>query len=148
MVEAQLKESNAPTTLKKPKHAVKGLISRKLHWHAHPVASMVFGGSAQGGDPMLYSGGDESVIATWQLSRGMSKPAEVLPRVALGGIVHMSCVHHSGDPDSILLYCSDNSLHLFETHNQFLRWKVQGLAAGPGPAMFPTRPRFFMHCRS
>ena len=139
LYQAQTKNA-APTTIKKPKHPAKGLIIRKLHWHAHPVASMAFGGSAQGVDPMLYSGGEESVIATWQLSRGISKPAEVLPRVALGGIVHMCCAHTSGEPDSMVVFCSDNSLHLYETHNQFCRWKVQGLAAGPGPAMFPTRP--------
>ena len=144
---AQQDTTTPSLTDKKPKHPARGLIVRKLHWHAHPVSTLTFGGGPQGGEPMLYSGGDESVLVTWQLSRGISKPVEVLPRVALGGIIQMTSVYHPGEPDSILLFCADNSLSLFETHNQFRRWKIQGLAAGPGPTIFPTRPRLLVDPR-
>jgi hypothetical protein len=127
---------------KKPKDPSKGMVIRNLHWHAHPVVTMVFAGA--GDAAMLYSGADESVVVTWQLSRGSNKPAEVLPRVALGGIVHMSCTHQAGESDALLVYCSDNSLHLFETHNQCLKWKTQGVAAGMCQTVLPSIPRIMI----
>lgn len=65
-----------------PRDPMKGIVIRKLHWHAHPVTSMVFEGT--GDDAILYTGGDESVVVCWQLARGSTKPAEFLPRIALG----------------------------------------------------------------
>lgn len=135
-------DNPAGLKIKKPPTPTTGLTVRRLHWHAHPVSSMTYDSS--GGDAsMLYSGADESVIATWQLSRGSSRPAEVLPRISLGGIVHI-VLARSHQAESLLVFCSDNSLHLFETHNQFLRWKVQGVAAGACPSVLPMKPRILV----
>jgi NET1-associated nuclear protein 1 (U3 small nucleolar RNA-associated protein 17) len=130
---------------KKPHHPSKGIVVRKFHWHAHPVSTLTFDNiSKSAGDSMLYSGAEESVIVTWQLSRGSDKPAEVLPRIALAGIVHMVSSHQSGEADSLLVYCADNSLHLFETHNQHLKWKVQGLGAGDNRTIFSVSPKLML----
>ncbi len=130
---------------KKPRHPSKGIVVRKFHWHAHPVSTLVFDSIPKSaGDSMLYSGAEESVIVTWQLSRGSDKPAEVLPRIALAGIVHMVSSHQSGEADSLLVYCADNSLHLFETHNQHLKWKVQGLGAGDKRNILSGSPKMIL----
>jgi hypothetical protein len=103
-------------------HPSEVAISRRLHWHAHPVVSLAFDQS------MLYSGGDESVLVAWHLGQGSYKPSNVLPRVGLGGIVHIQAC------TKILIYCEDNTLQLFESHNQSLLWKHQGLAADSASA--------------
>ena len=129
----------------KPRHPSKAIVVRKLHWHAHPVSTLSFDNiHKSAGDSMLYSGAEESVIVTWQLSRGTDKPAEVLPRIALAGIVHMVCSHRSGEADSLLVYCADNSLRLFETHNQHLKWKVQGLGAGDRRTILSKAPKMIL----
>jgi hypothetical protein len=128
------------STVEKPEHPSEQVIMRKLHWHSHPVASLAYDGSSSSAEPMLYSGGNESVLLTWQLARGTHKPAEVLPRIALGGIMHILGVEQTGEPNGILVYCSDNSLQLFESHNRSLLWKVQGLAAGQTQEILPSYP--------
>ena len=114
-------------------HPARQTLIRKVHWHAHPVASMTYDDCSSGSDAMLYSGGEESVLLTWQLARGIYRPSNKLPRIALGGILHILYISGQssgprGEPDSILVYCSDNSLQLFQSHNYKLIWKVQGLA--------------------
>jgi len=126
--------------VEKPTYPTQRVISRKLHWHSHPVATLSYDGSSSSAEPMLYSGGNESVLVTWQLSRGTYKPADVLPRLALGGIVHIVGVEQAGEPNGILVYCSDNSLQLFESHNRSLMWKIQGLAAGETPEVLHSYP--------
>jgi WD40 repeat protein len=128
------------STAEKPKHPSEEVITRKLHWHSHPVATIAYDGSSSAAEPMLYSGGHESVLLTWQLSRGTHKPANVLPRIALGGIMHVLGVEQTGEPNGILVYCSDNSMQLFESHNLSLLWKVQGLAAGQNQEILPSNP--------
>lgn len=127
-------------SVEKPKHPKLQLIARKLHWHSHAVTTLAYDGSSSSAEPMLYSGGNESVLATWQLSRGSYKPADVLPRLALGGIVHIAGVEQAGEPNGILVYCADNSLQLFESHNRSLLWKVQGLAAGERREILQSHP--------
>jgi len=97
---------------------------RNLHWHAHAVTSL----SYQPGN-ILYSGGEESVLAVWQLGRGIQKPSGVLPRIAKGGIIHLD-VRSSEDTDNpgILVCCEDNTLQYFHVYNRNLIWKMQGLA--------------------
>jgi len=121
-------------TLQRPPHPSETVVGRKLHWHAHPVSSLVYDTRVGTNNAILYSGGDESVLVTWQLSQGTYKPAEVLPRLALGGIVHISSVPPRktstiSSPGGVIVYCEDNSLQLFESHNKSLIWKVTGLAA-------------------
>jgi hypothetical protein len=131
---------NGTSTAEKPEHPSDEVISRKLHWHSHPVATLAYDGSSSSAEPMLYSGGNESVLLTWQLSRGTYRPADVLPRIAMGGIMHILGVEQTGEPNGILVYCSDNSMQLFESHNRSLLWKVQGLAAGKTQEILPTYP--------
>lgn len=121
----------------KPEHPSKTVLTRRLHWHAHPVTSLAYHGVSDAVDPMLYSGGYESVLVTWQLSRGTYRPADVLPRLAKGGIVSICCAAEAteGGCAGILVYCEDNSLQLFESHNKSLLWKVQGLASFTGDSL-------------
>jgi NET1-associated nuclear protein 1 (U3 small nucleolar RNA-associated protein 17) len=108
------------------------IITTKVHWHAHPVTSLTYDSVSSPMDPILYSGGEESVLVTWQVSQGRDRPIDVLPRLALGGIVHVACADRTLGDDSfcngILVYAEDNSLQLFESHNKGRMWKVQGLA--------------------
>lgn len=114
----------------KPIDPRKQLITSKVHWHAHPVTSLVYAASSSPVDPILHSGGEESVLVSWQPSRGTDKPVDTLPRIALGGIVHVVCAHSvDTDPaNGILVYSEDNSLQLFESHSKGQKWKLQGLA--------------------
>lgn len=47
---------------------------------------------------MLYSGGIESCLVTWQLAGGSSRPSDIIPHVAMGGILHIvtSCMSSGG----------------------------------------------------
>mmetsp|Transcript_21734 Transcript_21734/g.45730 ORF Transcript_21734/g.45730 Transcript_21734/m.45730 type:complete len:1061 (-) Transcript_21734:41-3223(-) len=110
----------------------KNLITSRVHWHALPVTSIVYDSMSYPMDPLLYSGGDESVLVTWQISQGRDRPVHVHPRLALGGIVHLSSSDRCDDnpASGILVYCEDNTLQLLESHNKGCLWKVQGLACG------------------
>ena len=123
---------SAPLVRSKPKHPSNAVIDANVHWHAHPVTSLCYDRTSPASDPILYSGGNESVLVTWQLSRGITRPADVLPRIALGGILSILCttpVEGGYDAnDGILVYCEDNSLQLFERHNKASLWKIKGLA--------------------
>jgi NET1-associated nuclear protein 1 (U3 small nucleolar RNA-associated protein 17) len=121
----------------KPDDPAKTVLTRRVHWHAHPVTSLAYHGVSDAVDPMLYSGGNESVLVTWQLSKGTYRPADVLPRLAKGGIVHICCAGDVSEESAsgILVYCEDNSLQLFESHNKSLLWKVQGLASFTGDSL-------------
>eukprot|EP00934_Nitzschia_sp_Nitz4_P007717 Nitzschia sp. Nitz4//scaffold133_size116822//31997//34999//NITZ4_003801-RA/size116822-processed-gene-0.27-mRNA-1//1//CDS//3329535378//7707//frame0 len=113
-----------------PQDPRSNLLTTKVHWHAHAVASLLFdsSGGAPLNDPMLYSGGEESALVTWQ-PRGKSKPTHVLPRIALGNMIHIAMSEKAGDGNArgILVYSDDNSLCLFEAHNKSRLWKRQGL---------------------
>jgi len=79
-------DSNDSAAIDKPTHPSKTVIPRKLHWHAHPVATLSYVRASSAAEPMLYSGGEESVLVSWQLSRGTYKASDLLPRIALGGL--------------------------------------------------------------
>ena len=120
--------------MRKPVHPVKNVINARVHWHAHPVTSLCYDRNSPPSDPILYSGGDESVLVTWQLSRGINRPSDVLPRLAQRGISHILCPRRAesanySENDSILVYCEDNTLQLFEAHGKGLLWKVPGVAS-------------------
>jgi NET1-associated nuclear protein 1 (U3 small nucleolar RNA-associated protein 17) len=136
--------------LSKRKHPAHNVIVRKIHWHAHPVASVAYDSS---GESMLYSGGEESVLVTWQLALGSYKPAHVLPRIAFRGISQLLYVRGgqaTGEDDSLIVMCGDNSVQCFEPHNHHLIWKLQGLAAiGEQIAILPLhRPTMIVNPRS
>ena len=143
----------------RPKHPSAAAIIRNLHWHALQVASMAYDTSIGRGDhSLLFSGGEESVLISWQLGRGSHKPSGTLPRISVGGIVHIciGAAPAAGDNKlersslqsggGVLVYTADNTLQLFEWRNQTLLWKVQGLAAASGatPAMTKSRSAMAM----
>ena len=70
------------------RHPSQTILVRKMHWHAHPVATLSYQ-QTDSSDPLLYSAGEESVLIVWQLARGTSKPADTLPRLAKGGVAHI-----------------------------------------------------------
>ena len=111
---------------------LKNMITSRVHWHALPVASVVYDSRSYSMDPLLYSGGEESVLVTWQISQGRDRPVGVHPRLALGGIIHLSSSDRCDDnpTNGILVYCEDNTLQLLESHNKGCMWKIQGLASG------------------
>ena len=107
----------------------KNMITTRVHWHALPVSTIVYDSMSYAMDPLLYSGGDESVLVTWQISQGRDRPVQVHPRIALGGIVHLSSSERCDEnpASGMLVYCEDNSLQLLESHNKGCMWKIQGL---------------------
>lgn len=128
----QLGSGSISTHIPKPQDPRKNMVISRVHWHALPVTSLTYDSMSSAVDPLLYSGGDESVLVTWQLSQGNDRPADVLPRLALGGIIHLTCSDRidGNAANGILVFCEDNSLQLFESHNKGRQWKIQGLATG------------------
>ena len=108
------------------------MITSRVHWHALPVSSLVYDSISSPVDPLLYSGGDESVLVTWQISQGRDRPVDVQPRLALGGIIHLSSsdICDNNAANGVLVFCEDNTLQLLETYNKGQVWKIQGLAGG------------------
>lgn len=119
-------EATRKSGMPPPPHPREIVLTRRVHWHAHPVNSLCYLPSAAPGVLAdLYSGGEESVLLTWQLARDYNCPASTLPRIAKGGIVHLVCT-----PDKVLMYCEDNTLLLYRAFNKSLVWRVAGLADG------------------
>lgn len=132
------KRSSSAVGILKPEHPFKKVVEARVHWHSHPVKTLCYDSNSSPTDPIVYSGGEESVLVTWQPSRGIDRPAEVLPRLARRGISQINSTRRAMDGDttsandSLLVFCEDNTLQLFETHNKRLLWKVQGLASPAG----------------
>ena len=124
------KQYGSKSSANRPKDPRTKLITSKVHWHSHSVGSLFYDSMSSPADPILYSGGTESVLVTWQMAQGRSKPLHFLPRVSLGAIVHLVCADKVDDRPSngILIYSDDNSLQLFESHSKGRLWKIQGLA--------------------
>ncbi|KAL3789893.1 hypothetical protein HJC23_010578 [Cyclotella cryptica] len=115
-------------------HPQTSTVWRTLHWHTHPVAAVAFLTSSanraysSGSTKSLISGGEESVLATWQLDRNFHRPSHFLARVSQGGIIHTACCEHSG---KIIISCADNSIHCYSGSNYDRQWVEQGLASIP-----------------
>ena len=113
-------------------------VRRTVHWHAHPVRALSFltasgkhhkGGNNEGifANPMsLLSGGEESVLVTWQLDRNFHKPSNFVARVGQGAIIHTVCSQLSG---KVIVFCSDNSIQCYNASNYERDWADQGLAS-------------------
>jgi hypothetical protein len=113
-------------------------VRRTVHWHAHPVRALSFltasgkhykGGNNEGifANPLsLLSGGEESVLVTWQLDRNFHKPSNFVARVGQGAIIHMVCSQSSG---KVIVFCSDNSIQCYNASNYEREWADQGLAS-------------------
>jgi hypothetical protein len=117
-------------SFRNPKLPQTETISSRVHWHALPVSSLVYDTMSYPMDPLLYSGGDECVLVTWQIAQGRDRPVDVKPRLALGGIVHVTSSDRcdTNPVNGILVYCDDNTLQLIMSHNKGQVWKIQGLA--------------------
>lgn len=128
----QLARGSSDAHIEMPQDPRKKMVTSRVHWHALPVTSLTYDSMSSPIDPLFYSGGEESVMVTWQISQGKDRPADVLPRVALGGIIHLACCDRIDDNalNGIAVFCEDNSLQLFESHGKGRQWKIQGLAAG------------------
>ena len=113
-------------------HPQVSLIKRTVHWHSHPPVAIAFlAGSSVYSPSMtksLVSGGEENVLATWQLDRNFHRPTHFLARVSQGAIMHISCCHRSG---KIVIACADNSIHCHNGANYNELWVEQGLASMP-----------------
>jgi len=122
------------------------VVIRSVHWHTHSVSSLTFLGavgatkdastgaaSGAGGNPSLnlLSGGEESVLLTWNLDRGFNRPVHTLPRLAKGGIVNIVSNPYVASNVDIVVYCTDNTLRLINGYNYSTKWRTQGLADAP-----------------
>jgi len=128
------------TTKLEEHHPEEVTVRRTVHWHAHPVRALAFLTAAYGrskgsgnnnsssfANPMsLLSGGEESVLVTWQLDRNFHKPSNFIARVSQGSIVHTLTCQYSG---KIIVLCSDNSIQCYNGSNYEREWAEQGLAS-------------------
>ena len=74
----------------------------------------------------IISGGEESVLVTWQLDRDFHRPSHFVSRVGQGGILHTLCCMHTG---KIIVLCSDNSVQCYHGSNYDRLWMEQGIAS-------------------
>mmetsp|Transcript_8600 Transcript_8600/g.14620 ORF Transcript_8600/g.14620 Transcript_8600/m.14620 type:complete len:1015 (+) Transcript_8600:109-3153(+) len=104
-------------------------VRKSVHWHANPVRALAFladSGRHKGNSGSLISGGEESVLVTWQLDRDFHRPSHFVSRVGQGGILHTLCCMHTG---KIVVFCSDNSVQCFHGANYDRLWTEQGIAS-------------------
>jgi len=111
------------------------LLRRTIHWHSLPVKSLCYLGlPGSRAAPSLLSGGEEAVLITWNVERGLNRPTYTLPRIAKGCITHITTNMYpistsiGGSEMDIVVRCMDNTLQLIQGHNHSVRWKIQGLA--------------------
>lgn len=127
-------EGNVAEVIEALQHPHSSIVRRTVHWHSHPVTAVSFlaaSGSRAFSSSMtksLISGGEESVLATWQLERNSHRPTHFLARLSQGAIIHATCCHQSG---KIVISCADNSLHCHNAANYDELWVEQGLASMP-----------------
>jgi len=131
----------------KLKHPDVVTVRRTVHWHSHPVRALTFlipplshssstaaiarNNNGVGSNPIsksLLSGGEESVLVTWQLDRNDHRPSHFVSRIAQGGIIHVACCPYSG---KIVVSSLDNSIQCFSGSNYEKIWMEQGLASAP-----------------
>lgn len=127
-------EDEVSAVIESLQHPHTSIVRRTVHWHSHPVVAVSFlaaSGSRAFSSSMtksLISGGEESVLATWQLDRNFHRPTHFLARISQGAIMHAACCHFSG---MIIVSCADNSIHCHNATNYDELWVEQGLAAFP-----------------
>eukprot|EP00986_Skeletonema_menzelii_P016899 scaffold16368_cov155-Skeletonema_menzelii.AAC.2 len=104
-------------------------VRKSVHWHTNPVRALAFladSGRHKGNSGSVISGGEESVLVTWQLDRDFHRPSHFVSRVGQGGILHTLCCMHTG---KIVVFCSDNSVQCFHGANYERLWTEQGIAS-------------------
>jgi len=113
---------------KSEKHPGAETLIRTYHWHSLPIHSLSYlGTGSNAGVSSLLSGGEESVLVTWNLERGITKPSHTLPRISKGSICHIVTNKYSMSME-IIVCCMDNTLQLIYSHNYATKWKIHGLA--------------------
>jgi hypothetical protein len=104
---------------------------RRLHWHAHAVTSLAFGGGGNGSDNndvCLHSVGEESVWIQWDNIN--DRPRNMLPRIAPTGIDHIVPMVSGGGPqqnNNMMLIHANNTILLYDCLTQDLVWRYQGI---------------------
>jgi hypothetical protein len=119
------------------RHPGAATVRRTLHWHSHPVRALAYATSSSGGGPgpaTLLSGGEESVLVTWQLDRNFHRPSNFVSRVGRGGIASiLPCGGGSGagggDGGGVIVFCSDDTVQRFDGVTYEREWSEQGLAS-------------------
>eukprot|EP00585_Thalassiosira_rotula_P001211 CAMPEP_0196161758 /NCGR_PEP_ID=MMETSP0910-20130528/47493_1 /TAXON_ID=49265 /ORGANISM="Thalassiosira rotula, Strain GSO102" /LENGTH=1123 /DNA_ID=CAMNT_0041426703 /DNA_START=163 /DNA_END=3534 /DNA_ORIENTATION=- len=116
-------------------HPEETTVRKTVHWHAHPVRALSFVASSSGGNGNgnggfanpsgLLSGGEESVLVTWQLDRNFHRPSNFVARVSHGAIVHVANCPHS---NRVYVFCSDDTVQCIDGTNYACVWKERGLA--------------------
>lgn len=120
------------------KHPSETLVSRTIHWHALPVKTLSYlGQPGSRATPSLLSGGEEAVLVTWSIDRGLNRPTHTLPRITKGCISHIATSIYSDSLD-IVIRSMDDSLQLIQGHNHALRWKIQGLGCSLNECVEPV----------
>lgn len=124
-----LNAQNVGQDVDKQQHPEAITVRKSVHWHANPVRALAFladSGRHKGNSGSLISGGEESVLVTWQLDRDFHRPSHFVSRVGQGGILHTLCCRHTG---KIVVFCSDNSVQCFHGANYDRLWTEQGIAS-------------------
>lgn len=114
-----------------------GIIRRTLHWHSNPVCALTYTTAGRGGGSnssttvdnvpaTLLSGGEESVLVSWELEQNYHRPTNFVSRVGRGGIVSILPCHQSG---SIIIFCSDDTIQRFAGPTYERQWSVHGIAS-------------------
>jgi len=114
-------------------HPEETTVRRTVHWHAHSVRALSFVASSSSGNgndgfantSSLLSGGEESVLVTWQLDRNFHRPSNFVARVSHGAIVHVANCPYS---NKVYVFCSDDTVQCFDGTNYVCVWKQRGLA--------------------
>jgi len=126
---AKFLETRSDTQEGDKQHPEAVTVRKSVHWHANPVRALAFladSGRHKGNSGSLISGGEESVLVTWQLDRDFHRPSHFVSRVGQGGILHTLCCMHTG---KIVVFCSDNSVQCFHGANYDRLWTEQGIAS-------------------
>jgi len=133
----KLKHFNKGTALKlstKDLLASSTVIIKTLHWHVHPVLTMIFYSPT-----ILMSAGEEAVVATWSLfaqqsDATMNKPTHTLPRVTKGDIILLLAATSASsyDTSGIVILGRENSVQFVSIPEYSSKWHLQGIACVSG----------------
>lgn len=99
------------------------VVPSKLHWHANAVQCLAFVANGT----RLLSGGSESVLVSWDMSRIAFGNRSFRPRLGgtLWGVVA------SPNERMIAVTCADNAVRVLDSHNLNLMAVFQGIAVPP-----------------
>mmetsp|Transcript_5159 Transcript_5159/g.9809 ORF Transcript_5159/g.9809 Transcript_5159/m.9809 type:complete len:999 (+) Transcript_5159:218-3214(+) len=122
------------------------VVSRTIHWHSLPIKVLTYlGMKGSSASPSLLSAGEEAVLVTWSIDRGLNRPVHTFPRLAKGCITHIATNCHPDAPlkscTDIIVKSMDETIQLVQTHNHSIRWKLQGLACTVNECVPPVQAK-------